>query len=279
MLRYSLSRAVKRPKGTRVTLPPVQVRLAAEKQYYAELRRMLAQIATEVRESVLPAYQADMMHRRMIGDAATSSWFARLRSVINHLTGAASQMVGRILNLESQKHTENFMATAKKALGIDLSAVVRDEDLADYLQAAVDRNTSLITNLGDDIRQRIERTVYDNSIAGNSVATLKKQLASQFGIADRRAQLIARDQTSKFNSDLNKIRQQQAGITEYVFTTAHDERVRKTHAAMEGKTCRWDDPTVYRADDGSWISRSGGVELHPGQDINCRCVSRGIVVF
>ncbi|MBB3565808.1 uncharacterized protein with gpF-like domain [Rhizobium sp. BK512] len=108
------------------------------------------------------------------------------------------------------------MAKAKRALGINLSAVVRDEDLADYLQAAVARNTSLIQSLSDDIVKRIEQTVYTNGIAGNSVTTLRKSLQAQFGITDRRARLIARDQTGKFNSDLNKIRQQQAGVTSYV---------------------------------------------------------------
>ena len=159
------------------------------------------------------------------------------------------------------------MATAKRALGINLSAVVRDEDLADYLQAAVARNTSLIQSLSDDIVKRIEQTVYTNSIAGNSVTTLRKSLQAQFGITDRRARLIARDQTGKFNSDLNKIRQQQAGVTSYVWLTAHDERVRPLHKKLDGNTYKWGEPTG--AEEG----------LPPGQPINCRCVARGVVEF
>jgi SPP1 gp7 family putative phage head morphogenesis protein len=271
MLRYSLAKTVDRPKGTSVTLPPIQVRLAAENEYYAALRRMLTQIAAETREDIIPRYQADIQaeraRRAFTGDGAEGTWFTRLRSLINQLTGTAAQTVRNVLNLEAQRHTANFMAAAKKALGIDLAAVVRDEDLAEYLQAAVDRNTSLITNLGDDIRQRIERTVYDNSIAGNSVATLKKQLAKQFGFADSRAQLIARDQTSKFNSDLNRIRQTQAGVTSYSWMTSHDERVRPLHRALDGKVYKWGEPTG--AEDG----------LPPGQPIRCRCVARGIVEF
>lgn len=271
MLRYSLAKTVQRPKGTRVLLPPVQARLAPEKQYLAVMRRMLAEIAKEAREGIIPAYQSDLQmeraRRAFTGDGASNAWFTRLRALINRLTGVASQTVSNILNLEAKQHTFGFMAAAKKALGIDLSAVVRDEDLAEYLQSAVDRNVSLITNLGDDTLKRIEQTVYSNSIAGNSVATLKKELAAQFGLSENRAKLIARDQIGKFNSDLNRIRQTQAGVTTYEWMTAHDERVRPLHRKLDGKVYKWGEAT----------GAEGG--LPPGQPIRCRCVARGIVVF
>lgn len=280
MLRYSLAKAVDRPKGTRATLPPITPRLAPEIQYRAALRRLLTAAAKEVRESVIPLYEAERTIRAYTGDA-DPNWFVRLRAMINELTGVVNGTVRSILDLEGKQHTKGFMAAAKKALGIDLAAVIHDEDIADYVETAVARNVSLITGFSDDLIKRIEQTVYENSIAGNTVATLKAKLKEQFGISDRRAQLIARDQIGKFNSDLNRTRQTQAGVTEYGFLTSNDERVRKNHSAMEGKTCRWDDASKYRADDGTWQSRSsiGGVNLHPGQDYQCRCVSRGIVVF
>lgn len=287
MLRYSLAklgRQVGRKKGTTANLPAIEGRLGTEKEYYAALRSMMAQMAKETRESIIPAYEAEQRQKRTAraysGDAGRD-WFVRLRQLATQLARVASDTVDRILTLESQRHTETFTATAKRALGIDLRAVVQQEDLVDYLREAAARNASLISGLSDDLLKGIEQAVYNNSIAGNSVATLRKDLQKQFGIADRRAKLLARDQSSKFNSDLNRIRQEQAGITEYGFLTSRDERVRASHHAMEGRTCKWSDPTVYKADDGSWRPRSGvgGVQLHPGQDIQCRCLSRGLVVF
>lgn len=285
MLRYSLSkigRSAGRAKGTKAELPPIEPRLSTEREYYAALRAMLTQMAKETRESVIPLYQAETAQKRsaLTGDAEPI-WFNRLAAVTAMLQRVATDTVNRILNLEAVRHTEAFMTNAKRALGIDLRSVVRQEDLADYLQAAAGRNASLITSLGDDTIKRIQQAVYDNSIAGNSVATLRKALADGFGISDRRAKLIARDQTGKLNADLNQIRQTQAGVEEYGFMTSVDERVRASHDAMQGRTCRWSDPTVYKATDGSWRPRSGvgGVEKHAGQDIQCRCVGRGIVVF
>lgn len=267
MLRYSLAKAVERPKGTRVTLPPISPRLAPELQYRTALRRILSAAAKEVRESVIPLYQADRTMRSYTGDAARESWFARLRALINELTGVVSGTVRNILDLEGKQHTKGFMAAARKALGIDLAAVIHDEDIADYVETAVARNVSLITNFGDDLLKRIEQTVYDNSVAGNTVATLKAKLKEQFGISDRRAQLIARDQIGKFTSDLNRVRQTQAGVTSYTWLTSRDERVRERHRKLDGKEYKWGEATG--AEDG----------LPPGQPIRCRCVARGIVEF
>lgn len=266
MLRYSLAKAVDRPKGTRATLPPISPRLAPEIQYRAALRRLLAAAAKEVRESVIPLYEAERTIKDFTGDAE-ASWFVRLRAMINELTGVVNGTVRSILDLEGKQHTKGFMAAAKKALGIDLAAVVHDKDIADYIETAVARNVSLITNFGDDLLKRIEQTVYENSIAGNTVATLKAKLKEQFGISDRRAALIARDQIGKFNSDLNRIRQTQAGVTSYEWMTSHDERVRERHRKLDGKEYKWGEPTG---------AEDGGA---PGQPIRCRCVARGIVEF
>ena len=81
-----------------------------------------------------------------------------------------------------------------------------------------------------------------------------------FGTTKRRAALIARDQVTSLNAELTRIRQQQVGIEQYTWSTVKDERVRKSHRALEGTTQRWDKPPIV-----------DGEPAHPGQPINCRC--------
>ena len=108
--------------------------------------------------------------------------------------------------------------------------------------------------------------------------TLKERLCSLGPITDRHAKLIARDQTSKLNSSLTKIRHQEVGIESYIWRTAEDERVVGTpgglypkpsnramhgdHYARNGRTFYYDRPPA----DGS-----------PGQAIQCRCVGLPVV--
>lgn len=263
-MRYDLAKLARSAgrKNGRAILPPIEDRLGTVKSYNAALLRIVNGLAAETRATIVPFYNNDKITR----DADTST-FSRLRQLAGELLLVATATVNRVLSLESQRHTEKFRDIVHRTIGIDVTAVVRQEDLADYLRQAAARNVSLITNLTDDTLKRIEQTVLKNSIAGNSKRTLEKELTEQFGIVGRRARLIARDQTAKMVSDLNRIRQEQAGITSYKWATSKDERVRPLHRGLEGKEYAWGKPTG--AENG----------LPPGQPVQCRCVARGIVDF
>lgn len=89
-------------------------------------------------------------------------------------------------------------------------------------------------------------------------ATLKRR----FKTGERRAKIIARDQTSKTIGKLTKLRHQQIGIKEYDWFTSGDERVREDHAMMHGTRQNWE------------ITPSTG---HPGEAVMCRCVAIPVI--
>jgi len=265
MIRYRLASLVpNRRKGSTAQLPKIAGTLAAEREYLKALRTILRELARETRENIVPLAVAEIQANRAMTKDADRSWFRRLLELSIDLAISAEGMVGRILGLESQRHTERFMETAKRALGVDLAAVVRQEDLADYLAAAGLRNAALIKGFSDDMAARVQRMVLDAVISGRPAAELRKGLTKQFQIGDRRAQLIARTEIAKLNAEMNMLRQQQAGVTSYVYRTSADERVRATHAAHEGKTFKWSTPP----DTG-----------HPGTEPNCRCIAQAVVEF
>ena len=74
---------------------------------------------------------------------------------------------------------------------------------------------------------------------------------------------------------VTQARMRSIGLELYVWSTSGDEKVRPSHKLMDGLLCRWDDATVYREDGGkTWKPRpAGAVRLHPGMDIQCRCVA------
>lgn len=265
MNRVDIRTLVNRPKGTEARLAPINERVASVIEYRTVLRRLLREIAAEIRLTVIPAYQAHRRDIRLTQD--DESWFEPLRRKRVELTRVATQMVRRILDLETQRHTDTFMRSAKAALGIDLDAVIRQEDLEDYLRDALARNASLITSLADDTIKGIEQSVYAAKIGGKSVAKLRKELQMVLGKSSKRADLIAQDQMAKITSDLNERRQAQVGIKEYDWSTSKDERVRSRHRALEGKRYKWGEQTG--AEQG----------LPPGKPIRCRCVAIGVVQF
>jgi SPP1 gp7 family putative phage head morphogenesis protein len=267
MIRYNLARLAERRKGTVQPLPPIHGSLGAEKAYLKALRSMLREMAAHVRQHIVPIAEREIAAQRALTRDMGEHDFDSLESLTERLVAIASATVRRILGLEAKRHTDTFMATAKRVLGVDLAAVVRQEDLAGYLDTAAARNAGLIKSIGDDTVKRIQTAVTNAVINGTPAKDLRKELTRQFGFSDRRAKVVARDQIAKLTSDMNRRRQTQAGVTSYRWRTSEDERVRPLHRELDGKVYEWGKPTG--AEDG----------LPPGQPIMCRCVAIGIVQF
>lgn len=256
MQRYNIADLMRRAgkRSANVILPPITERLSMQRSYLAVMRRLIKALSREIVGDVLVRY--GQLVGRYTQDADAQS-FDRLKRIAERLVSIAQETVDRILILESQKHTEQFIDVARKTLGIDVSAVVKQEDIGEYLDLAARRNADLIKSQTDTMIRRIEQATLQNILAGNPVSALRKKFIDEFGIADRKAKLLARDQSSKLTSDLNRIRQTQAGIEEYEWMTAHDERVRPLHRSIDGKKYEWGKPTG--AEQG----------LPPGQPIQC----------
>lgn len=145
---------------------------------------------------------------------------------------------------------------------------------------------TLIKNSQGTIQQYVTKRVRDAIRDGRTTAELKARLLKDLpGMSDRRAQLIARDQCAKLNGELTRGRMEDAGLETYIWETSMDERVRgregglypdavPSHWVMQGKVCRWDNPGVYRNDQGEWVARPDNAPTeHPGMAIQCRCVA------
>ena len=253
----------------RVLLRPIEASRGAEKSYEAALLALIRQAADHVRSDILPVVIAEQ--RLSLGDAVAADAIgdrfreimSGFRSVLSRLISAAEEMAGRIFKAEADRHTERFAASVKAAIGIDMSVVLSAADIADPISIRTAENARLIRSLADDVASRVERAVLQNYRDGGTAKQLAKTLTSEFGFPQRRAKLIARDQTAKLASDLNEIRQRNAGIEKYEWSTSKDERVRPTHRANEGKVFRWDTPSP--------------VTGHPGHDVQCRCVALAVI--
>jgi SPP1 gp7 family putative phage head morphogenesis protein len=144
---------------------------------------------------------------------------------------------------------------------------------------------TLITKASQDMLDTVARRIREGVKAGKSARQVTAMINADLpGISYRRARIIARDQTAKLNSALTQGRMADAGIETYIWSTSEDERVRgnptglypkalPSHYVMNGKICRWDDPTVW-LENGEWVKRAGEAPyFHPGMVIMCRCVA------
>lgn len=120
-------------------------------------------------------------------------------------------------------------------------------------------NVKLIQNITAQETQRLQTTVLEGIRRGTRAEDLIAEIRDTLKVTENHARLIARDQISKLNGDLTKFRQTGAGFPAFMWVTAHDARVRESHAAHDGKIYLWSDPPD---DTGA-----------PGEDYQCRCVA------
>lgn len=115
-----------------------------------------------------------------------------------------------------------------------------------------------IVPLGEQVIEQIGETVREGFAVGERHEVVARQIRQRFDVGRSRARLIGRDQVNKLNGRLMEEDFRAAGQNMYVWRTSRDERVRPTHAALEGVTLAWDQPPP---------------EGHPGQAIQCRCTA------
>jgi hypothetical protein len=190
---------------------------------------------------------------------------------------------------------------AKQVIGVDLFQF--EPWIQSESKAFVTENVGLINKTGSDVLHDIRRVVMSGFRQGKRWETLRDEILTGtnltpgvFQKVETRAQLIARDQCTKLYGDINGKRQENAGLTLYIWRTMGDERVVGTpggkypegskghhnHWAMNGKVCKWNDATVYadtvkEAVDNKWKKRTIDMpKVHPGVEIQDRCYAEPV---
>ena len=160
--------------------------------------------------------------------------------------------------------------------GINVNLPTSAEWWNDMRNSWAEDNYTLITSNAKNYVSKINTLTEQAIVNGMSPSKLKEEIKKATeGLSDKHCKLLARDQMGKLNGQITQAQMQEIDLDLYIWSTAYDDRVRDSHALMEGLLCRWDDASVCSYDNGkTWVDRpSGAVQLHPGQDIQCRCVA------
>lgn len=113
-----------------------------------------------------------------------------------------------------------------------------------------------------DLRELVEQ----NALEGYRADSLVSDIKSRYSVTTNKAKFLARNETSLFMAKYRESRFKDAGVTQYIWQTAHDERVRMSHKALDGKAFSYDNPPIVDVPTSS--------RANPGAFYNCRCVDR-----
>lgn len=180
---------------------------------------------------------------------------------------AAFDLKRRLTRFANRIETWNGIEVARslKSIG-DVAFDLTTESLTIQREAFVARGTRLIRSITEDQRKRISDAVLGGVQSGAGIDSIAESINAAVDIGETRSALIARDQVSSYNAALTEERMLENGVTKFMWSTSKDERVRASHAELEGEVFDWAQPPIV-----------DGEEAVPGSQIACRCVSLPVI--
>ena len=240
-----------------------QYPIAIEREY-AKYLVAYVQKEMEIVESFLPE-MGEAVYRNGIRTDGFGDWLGNLvdkvqRKVKQKLS--AFPVLNKIFKQVNQHVNQQMVETTESVFGSRPRQFNNTREFETIKTIWTSQNTTLIKSIDqqimDKLRFAMTQRIIRTADKEQTIADLAKDIQDIAGVAKNRAVLIATDQVGKLNSQLTHYRQFNAGITEYVWNTMKDSRVRPVHASREGRKFKWSDPPA----DG-----------HPGWAIRCRCTA------
>lgn len=259
---------------------------SAEEKYAIQLRQLTAHMTATVNREVLALFNSDIADQHFETTGQDASIAAQARILTNALTKrfvALFQSKAKLyaqgmlssINNESEANTTRSLAAISKSMTIRASKVT--DPLKNTLTASLAENVDLIKSIPQQYLSGVQQAVMRSITTGNGLQDLKPYLEKQVGVTERRATLIANDQTRKAYNNLNAIRMKSAGVKKFQWLhSAGGRDPRPLHIndypnGLNGGIFSFDDLPV--------IDEHTGERGLPGQAVNCRCRLLPVVDF
>jgi SPP1 gp7 family putative phage head morphogenesis protein len=268
---------VKKLKGTRKKRLPNPPRSRFPNQLLNEAEKDFSEPKFSVQDFVAQISELILKYSKNVPQIKTDAFEDDIEFLVDKLNLAVSATLSDAEIKERVKRYADkglsFSETQiknqfQKVLGI--TPFLNEPYLKNMVSNYINSNVDLITSVREENKSKMSRLVRTAVSEGTLNKEFAKEIAKKFGddisevtkSLQSRARLIARDQISKFQGQITQARQQNLGVTQYVWRTSGDNRVRPEHAKLNGKIFSWDEPPAVG---------------HPGEDFQCRCVAEPIL--
>jgi SPP1 gp7 family putative phage head morphogenesis protein len=178
------------------------------------------------------------------------------------------QLSRNILSRTDEYNKKQFYSAAEKAIGVNVAQAVASEGLSTTRNALFLETSQWAKKLRDETLELYTAQSLRAMSLGKSIDEIMSEFTGMHKKRRDHAKFTARNQVANYNSMVTKARAQKLGISEALWITSMDERVRPCHQVRHGKK--------FLLSTGLYSSCDGKTLL-PGVDYQCRCTYEMII--
>lgn len=256
-------------------LKPVRPPISIEREYKKKLMTMIEEV-----DNSLMYWLSAELKKNGITDSVTTSMADKLKQLNRFWEKKAMESAPNIASWFAKKiqgyvcqNLQGQMVKGKlKALGFDLKYTYHSRAERNTFQSIVRQNVNLITNrLMANHLSEVNGIIFRGIETGHDLARIQEDLQHSFGVTERRAKMIARDQTNKATNNLTRDRLKSYGVTKGKWMhTSSGKTYRESHEEMDGE--------IYDLDQGCYDWDYGDY-VQPAELVNCHCVCVPVIAI
>lgn len=248
-----------------IVLRPIFTNAGIESAYRKELRAIIKQIRKDVLLCLKKHYPKNMAKDGYFDDLEKA-----FNGVIYTWTNKIDEMADKIAKsfvTKSLNYINKAFNTAFKEKSLPTVKFKMTREVRQATKGVLFENVSLIKSIPQKYLNDVETQVWQAINGGFDLGKLADNLAKTYQITERRANLIARDQTNKAKATIEQARRRELGITHAIWQHSHaGKQPRPSHVKADGE--------MFDIEKGLYLD---GEWTLPAVQINCRCTSRAVI--
>lgn len=241
---------------------------AAERDYYRLLRALVRELKKATEEHLSQI-------KSELRQDSTDDIIASIIAAFDK--GGAKEEVIREINRIMASVDSTTKANIRKAFKatMQVDVYVDDSELLSTVQKEwYNQQYKLVNSIVSTYTDKLQTIVSNAVQRGSLYKDVQQEIKKLYNTTDTRAKFIAVNEVGNLNAITTKVRQQEAGISAYRWSTSKDERVRSSHKVNEGKLFFWNSSKAGKI---NGIDVLPSPAFHPGMDYRCRCVAIPVI--
>lgn len=266
----------------RLTSSRLNVNAGIMRWYVKELQKLTAQMTRASYNELISIYKKgypDIALDESVSSQARIALNQLRKKYGDKFNDRAKALAEDLLKKTNSASLRQFNNALKEMLGKNAADFVLkgsaiSPEKAEVIKAVLFENVSLIRSISDEYFKQITGSVARSIENGEGIKQLQKELLNYGAKTERRAQLIAEDQTRKAYNTINLRNFQDANIKKFEWVHSGGSRdPRKYHKdVLDGQ--------IFDIEKGA-PNESGKTPafIYPGQLPYCRCIMKAVLDF